>query len=87
MFFACISDRYRQRAAVIASQAVMTLVGMVMTGYAPTSGGRYAGMHAVITSGRFFEELTSFSGVFFVVSGSSGAIPGILAYVSKLRKE
>ncbi|KAF8161311.1 major facilitator superfamily domain-containing protein [Crassisporium funariophilum] len=44
MFFAWISDKYRQRAAVIAVQAGITLLGLFLTGYAPQPGWRYAGI-------------------------------------------
>ncbi|KAF9553035.1 MFS general substrate transporter [Agrocybe pediades] len=44
MFFAWLSDKYRQRAAVIAIQAVMTLVGLVLTGFVSIPGWRYAGI-------------------------------------------
>ena len=43
MFFAWISDKYRQRAAVIAVQAIITIVGLVLTGFARPAGWRYAG--------------------------------------------
>ena len=43
MVFAWISDKYHQRASVIALQAMITLVGVVLTGYAATAGWRYAG--------------------------------------------
>ncbi len=45
MFFAWISDKYRQRAALIAVQALMTLVGLLMTGFLHSPGGRYAGRY------------------------------------------
>ncbi|KJA28876.1 hypothetical protein HYPSUDRAFT_623648 [Hypholoma sublateritium FD-334 SS-4] len=44
MFFAWLSDKYRQRAAVIGVQALMTLVGLLMTGFLHSPGGRYAGI-------------------------------------------
>ncbi|PPQ87485.1 hypothetical protein CVT25_008221 [Psilocybe cyanescens] len=37
LFFAWISDKYRQRAAIIAFQAIVTIVGLVLTGYAKQS--------------------------------------------------
>ena len=43
MVFAWISDRYQQRASVIAVQAIGTLVGLIITGFAPSPGWRYAG--------------------------------------------
>ena len=43
MFFAWVSDRYRQRAIVIAVQACITLVGLLVTGYARPAAWRYAG--------------------------------------------
>ena len=43
MFFAWLSDRYRQRAVVIAVQACITLVGLLVTGYARPAAWRYAG--------------------------------------------
>lgn len=48
MFFAWISDKYRQRAAVIAVQALMTLVGLLMTGFLRSPGGRYAGKYKAL---------------------------------------
>jgi hypothetical protein len=44
MFFAWIADKYRQRAAIIAIQAVITIIGMVMAGYLRNPGGRYTGV-------------------------------------------
>ncbi|KAF8162367.1 major facilitator superfamily domain-containing protein [Pholiota molesta] len=44
MFFAWIADKYRQRAAIIAIQAVITIIGMVMAGYLRNPGGRYTGI-------------------------------------------
>ncbi|KAF8963681.1 major facilitator superfamily domain-containing protein [Flammula alnicola] len=44
LIFAWISDKYRQRAAVIAIQATLTIVGLFMTGYSRNSGVRYAGI-------------------------------------------
>ncbi len=46
MVFAWISDRYQQRASVIAVQAIGTLVGLIITGFAPSPGWRYAGTRA-----------------------------------------
>ena len=43
MFFSWLSDRYRQRAAVIAVQACITLVGLLVTGFARPAAWRYAG--------------------------------------------
>jgi MFS family permease len=43
MVFAWISDRYQQRASVIAVQAIGTIVGLIITGFAPSPGWRYAG--------------------------------------------
>ena len=44
MFFAWVSDRYRQRAVVIAVQACITIVGLLVTGYARPAAWRYAGL-------------------------------------------
>ncbi|KAF9486022.1 MFS general substrate transporter [Pholiota conissans] len=44
MFFAWIADKYRQRAAIIAIQAVITVIGMTMAGYLKSPSGRYAGI-------------------------------------------
>ncbi|KAF8911501.1 major facilitator superfamily domain-containing protein [Gymnopilus junonius] len=44
MFFSWISDKYRQRAAIIAVQTVMTMIGLFLTGFAPRPGWRYAGI-------------------------------------------
>lgn len=43
MFFAWISDKYRKRAVFIAIQAIITLIGLVITGFAPVPGWRYFG--------------------------------------------
>lgn len=43
LIFAWVSDKYHQRAAVIAVQTVITIVGMTLTGYAASPGWRYAG--------------------------------------------
>ncbi|KAF5380507.1 hypothetical protein D9615_004684 [Tricholomella constricta] len=44
LFFAWISDKYRHRALFIAIQAVMTLIGLFMTGFSSSSGWRYVGI-------------------------------------------
>ncbi|KAF8806564.1 MFS general substrate transporter, partial [Phlegmacium glaucopus] len=44
MFFSWVSDRYRQRAAVIAVQACITLAGLFLTGFARPAAWRYAGI-------------------------------------------
>jgi len=44
MFFAWVSDRYRQRAAVIAVQACITLVGLLLTGFVRSAAWRYTGI-------------------------------------------
>lgn len=44
MFFAWVSDRYRQRAVVIAVQACITVLGLLVTGYAGPAAWRYAGL-------------------------------------------
>lgn len=46
MFFAWVSDRYRQRAVVIAVQACITIVGLLVTGYARPAAWRYAGLES-----------------------------------------
>lgn len=46
MIFAWISDRYQQRASLIAIQTVGTLVGLLITGFASSPGWRYAGICA-----------------------------------------
>jgi len=43
LLFAWVSDKYQQRAAIIAIQTVVTIVGLVLTGYATSPGWRYAG--------------------------------------------
>ena len=43
MVFAWISDKYQQRAAIIAIQTVVTIVGLLLTGFATSPGWRYAG--------------------------------------------
>ena len=43
MVFAWISDKYQQRAATIAIQTVVTIVGLLLTGFATRPGWRYAG--------------------------------------------
>jgi hypothetical protein len=43
MFFAWVSDKYRQRAATIAIQTLVTIVGLTVTGYAASPSWRYAG--------------------------------------------
>ncbi|KAF8070732.1 major facilitator superfamily domain-containing protein [Lyophyllum atratum] len=42
--FAWISDKFRHRALFIAIQAIMTLIGLVMTGFSSYAGVRYAGI-------------------------------------------
>ncbi|KAG6850853.1 hypothetical protein H0H93_007471 [Arthromyces matolae] len=41
LFFAWISDKYRLRALFIAIQTIMTLVGLVLTGFSSSSAWRY----------------------------------------------
>ena len=48
MFFSWVSDKYRQRALVIAAQACITLVGLLLTGFAPQAAWRYAGMESFL---------------------------------------
>ena len=48
MFFAWVSDRYRQRAVVIAVQACITLVGLLLTGFARPAAWRYAGSESFL---------------------------------------
>jgi len=43
-FFAWISDKMKKRAPFIAVQAVITLVGLLITGYAKQNGARYFGL-------------------------------------------
>lgn len=43
MFFAWLSDKLRKRAIFIAAQSVITLIGLLITAYAPQSGWRYFG--------------------------------------------
>jgi len=43
LLFSWVSDRYQQRAAIIAIQTVVTIVGLVLTGYATSPAWRYAG--------------------------------------------
>lgn len=45
MFFAWLSDSYCQRALFIAIQAVLTLIGLLLTAYSPTATWRYIGAH------------------------------------------
>jgi hypothetical protein len=52
MFFAWVSDRYRQRAAVIAVQACITLAGLLITGFARPAAWRYAGLNFIFSSFR-----------------------------------
>ena len=82
MFFAWVSDRYRQRAAVIAVQACITLVGLLVTGFARPAAWRYAGLENFISVLVDLEKLIAFLGIFLTNAGSGGCIPGILAYVS-----
>ncbi|KDR75670.1 hypothetical protein GALMADRAFT_140293 [Galerina marginata CBS 339.88] len=44
MFFAWLSDKYHQRAAIMAIQTVITLIGLILTGFVPHAGWRYAGI-------------------------------------------
>ncbi|KAK0451144.1 major facilitator superfamily domain-containing protein [Desarmillaria tabescens] len=44
IFFAWLSDRYRMRALFLAIQALMTIIGLALIGYADMSGWRYAGI-------------------------------------------
>ena len=43
IFLAWVSDKYRQRAATIAVQVLMSIVGLLMTGFLHSPGRRYAG--------------------------------------------
>lgn len=61
MFFAWLSDRTRHRAGFIAVQAMMTIIGLLLTTYCINGSWRYGG-------------------IFLATAGSSGSIPGILAY-------
>ena len=49
MFFSWVSDKYRQRAAVIAVQACITLVGLFLTGFTHSAAWRYAGLEIIFT--------------------------------------
>ena len=88
MFFAWLSDRYRQRAVVIAVQACITLVGLLVTGYARPAAWRYAGLDILFyfpdPGQPSINKLIGFFfiGLFLTTAGSGGCIPGILAYVS-----
>ncbi|KAH9485504.1 MFS transporter prlL [Psilocybe cubensis] len=43
LLFAWVSDKYRQRAVLIAIQSVITIIGLVLTAYTKQAGWRYAG--------------------------------------------
>lgn len=78
-----MSDRYRQRAAIIAIQACITLVGLFLTGFARPAAWRYAGLEIFFS--RFLVSLELITlGIFLANAGSGGCIPGILAYVSQI---
>lgn len=81
VIFSWLSDKYHQRAIFIALQAVITLVGMVLLGYAPLPGWRYAGK-VYLTLSLLFSCVSI--GVFLANAGSAGCITGILAYVTSL---
>lgn len=44
LFFAWISDKFRHRALFIAIQAIMTLVGLILTGFSSSAAWRYVGI-------------------------------------------
>ncbi|KAF9047428.1 major facilitator superfamily domain-containing protein [Panaeolus papilionaceus] len=44
LLFSWLSDKYRQRAVFIAIQALISLIGMCLTGYASRPGWRYIGI-------------------------------------------
>jgi hypothetical protein len=44
MFFAWLSDKLKQRALTIVAQTVITIIGLVLAGYAKHSGVRYLGI-------------------------------------------
>lgn len=43
MVFAWLSDKFEKRAFFIAIQAIITIVGLLMTGYLTLGAWRYAG--------------------------------------------
>jgi hypothetical protein len=62
----------------------MTIIGLSATAYAKKAGWRYFGM----CLGAFVPVMHSslmlmliFEGLFLIIAGASGSIPGILAYV------
>ncbi|RDB25089.1 hypothetical protein Hypma_007609 [Hypsizygus marmoreus] len=44
MFFAWISDKYRHRALFIAIQAIITIIGLILTGFSSSPWARYIGL-------------------------------------------
>jgi hypothetical protein len=84
MLFAWVSDKYHQRAATIGIQTMVTIVGLVLTGFATSPGWRYAGTLLCLEHvWRRSPLLISISsGIFLSNAGSGGCIPGIIAYVS-----
>lgn len=44
MFFAWLSDKYRQRAIFIALQTGVTLLGLFLTGFVASASWRYFGV-------------------------------------------
>jgi len=80
MFFSWISDKYRQRAAILAVQVLITIIGLALTGFAASPGWRYAGDLLEFTLQRSLIDLF-YLGIFLSNAGSGGCIPGIIAYV------
>lgn len=50
MFFAWISDKYRQRAMFIAIQTLITLIGLFLTGFSSSPAWRYTGTNPSISA-------------------------------------
>jgi hypothetical protein len=84
MAFAYISDKTRLRAPYLFIQAVVTIIGLVITAYHKKANIRYLGMRMLshFTSGLRADE-RHISGLFLVTCGASGSIPGVLAYVRR----
>lgn len=59
MCSAWVSDKYRQRAAVIAMQATVTITGLFLTGYAHNGGWRYAGSYTSARRSSRFRWINS----------------------------
>lgn len=82
MAFAWLSDKTQIRSPYIAIQAIIGIVGLALMAYAPQNGVRYFGVWISPSSFHsvWFLKICSI-GTFLVNAGSSGCIPGILAYV------